>query len=174
MRRHILRIVCSTVLPLLTTSVQAQGPAPSRAARAPASKTTPALAARGYLAFSVVDLDASAKWYNEKLGLRMLFYAPRTPAVDASAAFLQGGGLFVELVQVDDAADLSRRLPPAQIAEGGGRQYMHGVFKDGAVVDELDKAVATLRARGVEIVIRHVIRQKKSWVESGSASLPSE
>jgi catechol 2,3-dioxygenase-like lactoylglutathione lyase family enzyme len=124
----------------------------SLAAQAPTSNNRPALAARGYLAFSVVDLDASAQWYTEKLGLRTLFYAPRTEAVHASAAFLQGGGLFVELVQVDGASDLSRYLPPAEIAAGGGRQFIHGLFKAGIVVDDFDQAVATLRTRGVEIV----------------------
>jgi catechol 2,3-dioxygenase-like lactoylglutathione lyase family enzyme len=124
----------------------------SLAAQSPASNNQPVLAARGYLAFSVVDIDASVKWYTEKLGLRTLFYAPRTEAVHASAAFLQGGGLFVELVQVDGATDLSRYLPPAEIAAGGGRQFIHGIFKAGIVVDDFDQAVATLHARGVEIV----------------------
>jgi catechol 2,3-dioxygenase-like lactoylglutathione lyase family enzyme len=124
----------------------------ARYSRTGGSVDLPALAAHGYLAFSVVDIDAGVKWYREKLGLRTLFYAPRTEAVHASAAFLQGGELFVELVQVDGAADLSRYLPPRQIAEGAGRQYIHGLFKAGAVVDDFNQAVATLRARGVAIV----------------------
>jgi hypothetical protein len=45
-----------------------------------------------------------------------------------------------------------RYLSAAQIAAGGGRQYIHGLFKAGAVVDDFDQTVKTLRARGVEIV----------------------
>jgi catechol 2,3-dioxygenase-like lactoylglutathione lyase family enzyme len=119
----------------------------------PAVSASPApLPAHGYLAFSVPDIEASARWYVEKLGLRMLFNVPRTATVRAAAAFLQGGGFFVELVEVDGAADLSRYLTPQQIGEGGGRQYVYGLFKGGIVVDDFEKTVATLRARGVDIV----------------------
>jgi catechol 2,3-dioxygenase-like lactoylglutathione lyase family enzyme len=119
----------------------------------PADSHQPApLSAHGYLAFSVPDIDASAQWYTEKLGLRRLFYFPRTATVHAAAAFFQGGGFFVELVEVDSAVDLSKYLPPTQIAEGGGRQFIYGLFKGGVVVDDFEKAVAVLRARGVQIV----------------------
>ena len=108
------------------------------AAQAPMSNPPPALAVRGaILAFSVPDMDASAKWYTEKLGLRIVHLYPRNKAVHARAALFQGGGLVVELVQEDDAVDL-------------GPQPRHGLAKAGVVVGNFDKAVAALRARGVE------------------------
>ena len=108
------------------------------AAQAPMSNTPPALAVRGaILAFSVPDLDASAKWYTEKLGLRIVHLYPRNKAVHARAALFQGGGLLVELIQEDDAVDL-------------GPQPRHGLAKAGLVVGNFAKLVATLRARGVE------------------------
>jgi hypothetical protein len=42
---------------------------------------------------------ASAKWYTEKLGLRIVHLYPRNKTVHARAALFQGGGLVVELVQ---------------------------------------------------------------------------
>jgi catechol 2,3-dioxygenase-like lactoylglutathione lyase family enzyme len=122
------------------------------AAQAARTADTPVLAAHGYLAFSVPDMNASLRWYTEKLGMRVLFNFPRTETVHAAAAFLQGRDFFVELVQVDSASELSRFLPPREISQGGGRQFVFGLFKGGVVVDNLDAAVAALRARGVEIV----------------------
>jgi catechol 2,3-dioxygenase-like lactoylglutathione lyase family enzyme len=108
------------------------------AAQAPMSNTPPALAVRGaILTFSVPDLDASAKWYTETLGLRIVHMYPRNKAVHARAALFQGGGLVVELVQEDDAVDL-------------GPQPRRGLAKAGLVVGNFDTMVATLRARGVE------------------------
>ena len=108
------------------------------AAQAPMSNASPALAVRGaMLAFVVPDLDTSAKWYTEKLGLRVVHLYPRIKAVHARAALFQGGGLMVELVQEDDAVD-------------PGPEHRHGLQKAGLVVVDFDKAVKTLRSRGVE------------------------
>jgi Tol biopolymer transport system component/catechol 2,3-dioxygenase-like lactoylglutathione lyase family enzyme len=107
------------------------------------SDTPPALAVGGaMLAFSVRDLDASAKWYTEKLGLRIVHWYPRNKAVHARAALFQGGGLVVELVQEDDAID-------------AGAQPRRGLAKAGVVLNNFDQAVATLRARGVEFASRY-------------------
>jgi catechol 2,3-dioxygenase-like lactoylglutathione lyase family enzyme len=108
------------------------------AAQAPRSDTSTALAVRGaMLAFVVPDLDASAKWYTEKLGLRIVHLYPRIKGMHARAALFQGGGLAVELVQEDDAVD-------------PGPQHRRGLQKAGLVLNDFDRAVATLRARGVE------------------------
>lgn len=108
------------------------------AAQAPTSDASPALAVRGaMLAFVVPDLDASAKWYAEKLGVRIVHLYPRIKTVHARAALFQGSGLIVELVEEDDAVD-------------PGPEHRRGLQKAGLVVGDFDKAVATLRARGVE------------------------
>ena len=112
--------------------------AASLPAQVPTSATPPALAVNGaILTFSVPDLDASARWYVEKLGLRLVHLYPRDKAVPARAALFQGGGLLVELVQEDNAVD-------------PGPQPRRGLAKAGLVVTNFDEAVRALRARGVE------------------------
>ena len=77
---------------------------------------------------------------------------PPTATVHAGATFVQGGSLYIELVQVEGAVNLPQLLPAHSAEEIQGRQYVHGPMKVGAVVDNYDAALATLRARGVEIV----------------------
>ena len=61
-------------------------------------------------------------------------------------AVLQAGGLTVELVQHDDVVPLGTVHPA-----GGGAISVHGIFKVGLIVDDFDKTLAALRARGVGI-----------------------
>ena len=122
------------------------------APQAPRCEAPPAIAAHGYFSLSVPDMEASRKWYTEKLGLCTSFNFPPTPTVHAGAAFVQGGSLFIELVQVEGAVNLPQLLPAHAAEEIQGRQYVHGPMKVGAVVDNFDGTVATLRAHGVEIV----------------------
>jgi len=109
---------------------------------------TPAFGAvRGsFIGLSVGDLEASVRWYTEKLGLKVVI---RPPKIEKSTAvILEGGGLIVELVHNEDAVPLSQAAPAI------ARNYLvHGIFKAGIVVDDFDKTIATLRARGVQIVI---------------------
>ena len=111
------------------------------------AQTTPLATVRGaFIGVSVGDLDASVKWYSEKLGLSVIM---RPPKIEKSTAvILQGGGLTVELMHHEDAVPLSRAAPAIN------RNYLvHGIFKAGIVVDDFDKTIATLRARGVQIAI---------------------
>ena len=106
----------------------------------------PALgAARGaFIGVSVADLDASAKWYAEKLGLTIVM---RPPKIEKSqAVILEGGGLIVELMKHDDAVSLRTAAPSVD------RNFLvHGVFKAGVIVENFDASIAELRARGVPI-----------------------
>jgi catechol 2,3-dioxygenase-like lactoylglutathione lyase family enzyme len=97
-------------------------------------------------ALSVADLDASTKWYVEKLGLSVVMRAPRTDATRAKMTMLNGGGLAVELIQHDDAVSLHSILPAARDAIS-----VHGIAKVGVTVDDFDKTLNSLKARGVEI-----------------------
>ena len=89
-----------------------------------------------FFALSVADIDASAKWYGEKLGLTVVMQQPKQDK--ASVIVLEGGGLTVELVQHDDAITSPKEGP-----------LVVGIFKVGLVVDDLAKTLATLKARGV-------------------------
>jgi catechol 2,3-dioxygenase-like lactoylglutathione lyase family enzyme len=110
-----------------------QGPA--RAAIEPPFASTHG----AFFALSVADMDASVKWYSDKLGLTVVMRSPKQDK--ASAVVLEGGGLTVELVHHDDARAASE--PP----------LVHGIMKVGVVVDDLDKTLATLKARGVPIFL---------------------
>ena len=109
--------------------------------------TEPLAVTRGaFFAVSVADLDASAKWYAEKLGLTVVM---RPPKLEKSAVVvLEGGGLIVELLQHDDAQPL-RTAAPSITAD----YLVHGVFKAGIIVDDLQQTLATLKARGVPIAM---------------------
>ena len=111
------------------------------------AQSRPAFETRGaFFALSVADLDASTRWYSEKLGLSVVM---RPPKQDKSAvAVLEGGGLIVELLQRDDATSLRQAAPLATAS-----YHVHGIFKAGVIVDDLNATLTALRARGVEIVM---------------------
>jgi catechol 2,3-dioxygenase-like lactoylglutathione lyase family enzyme len=120
----------------LTLSTPAMGQAD-----APAIVTTGA-----FFALSVADMQASVRWYSEKLGLKVVMRAPKTDK--AAATVLEGGGLIVELVQHDDALPLSSVAPATK-----ERMRIHGLFKAGVIVDDFEKTLAALKARGVDIAM---------------------
>ena len=105
----------------------------------------PAFTATGaFLALSVSDVDASARWYREKLGLKVVLEPPK--AGEAKAVILEGNGLLVELIQHDAAKPLGTVAPGVR-----GNVYVHGYFKAGLMVEDFDRTIAALKARGVEI-----------------------
>ena len=115
------------------------------AARAQAGRQAPKpaiVATKGaFFAVSVSDLEASSRWYAEKLGLEVVMNVPRTDGV--AVRVLEGGGLIVELIQHDGAV-------PAPCA-ATNPAMCHGVFKAGVLVKDLDKTLDKLRERGVDI-----------------------
>lgn len=90
-----------------------------------------------FFALSVADIEASAKWYEEKLGLSVEM---RTKSGKTSVIVLSGNGLTVELLRHDDATD-----------SGKDALLSHGFFKAGLVVENLDKTLEELKARNVQI-----------------------
>ncbi len=107
---------------------------------------TPFTTRGAFIGVSVADIDKSVAWYTEKLGLTVVL---RPPPVDKSTAvILEGGGLIVELMKHDDAVPLGTAAPAIT------RNYLvHGIFKAGIVVDDFDKTIAQLKARGIPIAI---------------------
>jgi catechol 2,3-dioxygenase-like lactoylglutathione lyase family enzyme len=116
---------------------------PTSAQAEPAFRT-----AGAFFAISVADMAASAKWYQDKFGLSIVMSSPKQAGAPAGAMALEGGGLIVELVQHDSARALSQVAPALRSS-----YLVHGFFKGGVIVDDFDRAVATLRARGVEIAM---------------------
>jgi methylmalonyl-CoA/ethylmalonyl-CoA epimerase len=109
--------------------------------------TPPAFTVSGaFLALSVPDLEASVAWYTDKLGLRVVLEPP--PYQGTRVKVLQGGGLLVELLHNPAAVPLQAAAPTINHTT-----LVHGLFKAGFVVTDYDRALATLRERGVEIAM---------------------
>ena len=100
----------------------------------------------GYIALSVADLDASAKWYTDTFDLAIAKNHSQSPDKKSTATILSGHGLIVELIQHADA------MPLRQAAPSLSRSFqIHGIFKSGVVVDDLDATFKELTARKVEM-----------------------
>ena len=99
-----------------------------------------------FFALSVPDVSASAKWYREKLGLKVILEPPRS--AEAAVVVLEGGGLIVELLQHNEAKPLTSIAPNAS-----ENFRVHGFFKAGVIVDDFDRTIAAFRARGITIAI---------------------
>ena len=109
-------------------------------------QSAPVLEAQGaFFALSVADVRASAKWYQQKLGLTVVMDSPKQDKHAVIA--LEGGGLIVELIQNDDAVPLATAAP----ATKGNGLLVHGVFKAGVIVSDFDGTLASLRERGVPL-----------------------
>ena len=93
-----------------------------------------------FFAISVPDLQASTRWYTEKLGLRSILSVPKQPGA-VGVNVLQGNGLTVEIQQHDGAEPVTRGAPSDR----------HGIFKVGVFVKDFDATLAMLRTRGVPI-----------------------
>ena len=103
----------------------------------------------GYIALSVADLDASAKWYADTFDLKIVRNHSQSPDRKSVATILTGNGLIVELVQHADAMALRAAAPALS------RVFqIHGIFKAGVVVDDLDATFQELEARKVDIAFR--------------------
>ena len=91
---------CADATPLPST------PIPSEA---PSSDLSVITTTGAFFALSVADINATADWYSEKLGLEIVMQPPKTGP--ASVIVLEGGNLIVELIQHDDALPLNEAAP---------------------------------------------------------------
>jgi catechol 2,3-dioxygenase-like lactoylglutathione lyase family enzyme len=114
---------------------------------APVEAKAPAFTASGaFVALSVPDLEASERWYVEKLGLAVVFRPPEHEGT--RVVVLEGGGLTVELIDPPRAVSLAQAAPAVTHTT-----LVHGIFKAGVVVDDYAATLARLRERGVEIAL---------------------
>ena len=96
-----------------------------------------------FFALSVADMASSVAWYENALGLDVVM-EQRQGGFAVTA--LAGGGLTVELVQIDGARPLPVAAPGVT-----DPQMIHGVWKAGFFVHDFDRTIEELRARGVTI-----------------------
>ena len=99
-----------------------------------------------FIGISVPDVQASANWYSEKLGLQVIFQPP--PSGPSTVIVLEGGGLIVELLQDNRAVPLSQAAPSIS-----ANYLVHGVFKAGVIVKQYEKLVTALQERGIPIAL---------------------
>jgi catechol 2,3-dioxygenase-like lactoylglutathione lyase family enzyme len=103
----------------------------------------------GYVALSVPNLDASAKWYAGTFDLTIVKSHSQSPDKKAVATILTGHGLIIELVQHAEAMPLTVAAPALT------RSFqVHGIFKAGIVVADLDATFRALEARHVDVAFR--------------------
>jgi hypothetical protein len=122
----------------VSLALQATPAAPPAGNKVPVSEGT-------FFALSVADSAAMAQWYQEKLGLRILS-SGEAPNKIAKFALLEGKGILIELIQHSKASARSVVAPsvtdPYQI---------HGIFKVGLIVSNLDEVYAGLKRQNVPI-----------------------
>jgi hypothetical protein len=148
---NFLAIIC--LMAIITTACAAStSPAPTATAipiSTPTSIPTESsliTTTGAFFALSVADINTSAEWYSEKLGLEIIMQPPKTGP--ATVIVLEGGGLIVELIQHDDALPLSEAAPTIN-----NETLIHGIFKAGVIVEDFDATVAILRERNVTIAV---------------------
>lgn len=104
----------------------------------------PLTATGAFFALSVADLETSTRWYSETFDMSVVMRSPRQ---DGSAVtVLEGHGLMVELIQLDQAAPLGSVAPAVQ-----GPLFVHGLAKAGVLVDDFPAALAALKEKNVAI-----------------------
>ncbi len=116
-----------------TASIRAAEPAPNAIG----------LAGPQFLALSVRELEPMARWYAATFDLTLLKDLP-APDGATHTQILSSSELFVELSQHRQARSLQ------EYAGAPTRSFLvHGFFKAGLFVKDLDRAVEALKLRGV-------------------------
>jgi catechol 2,3-dioxygenase-like lactoylglutathione lyase family enzyme len=116
-------------------------------AQQPERNAPPPLATRGaFFALVVTDMNASLRWYESELGLRVIKQG-KSPRVAAETAVLAGQNFFVELIHYTDRALPGRKIDDS--APAAGPLKVGGIL-DPPVFDALAKR---LESHGLEVRI---------------------
>ena len=119
----------------VTTGVKAQQPGPPPAFNEPSGS---------FFALSVKDLNSTAAWYKQKLGFKELKQGA-SPDGKSRAIILDRDGIIVELISHKQAVN------GATLMKGYKTYLIHGIFKVGFIVDDVDHTLQRLKANGVPI-----------------------
>jgi methylmalonyl-CoA/ethylmalonyl-CoA epimerase len=104
-----------------------------------------------HIGISVPDLDAAIDWYGRMFGF-VLELRQHLPVIPARIAFLRRGAFRIELFEVEGAAALppERREPNLDLRTHGNKHMCYRVA-------DLAALLASLRARGCDIVFENII-----------------
>ncbi|UDF04979.1 VOC family protein [Asticcacaulis sp. AND118] len=96
----------------------------------------------GFMAVSVADARATARWYTQMLGFAVT-QEGAVPDRPIRFAFLANGDSLIEIIERPDAA-------PPPLAENSQRQAWrtHGIFKAGFWTDDIEALETHLTAKG--------------------------
>jgi catechol 2,3-dioxygenase-like lactoylglutathione lyase family enzyme len=134
------KLACSLMLLLCVAAARGQKPAPASAPKPLAGRTIGA-----FFALSVADVEATSAWYRDKLGFRIASHG-EAPNKIAKFAILEGEGSIIEMIQHRDAK------PRAVAAPGVKEDHLiHGIFKVGFHVADLDAVYRRVKERGIPI-----------------------
>lgn len=123
-----------------------EAPTLGASAKAAESSAVPYGRALGaFFALSVADVNATAAWYRDNLGFHVLRQG-EAPNGIAKFALLEAEGTILELIAHRDAQPRSVAAPGFSEAH-----KLHGIFKVGLNVTELDKVYRALKDRGIPI-----------------------
>lgn len=124
------------------------GCAPARAPEA--TRTTSPLGepAGPFVALSVASLDRMVPWYRDTLGFTV-HSSGTGPDGIIRFALLQHGTALIELLQLPDARARAEAAPRTT-----GTHQIHGFFKSGLVVRDIDAAYRRLLSMNVPLAYR--------------------
>jgi len=98
-----------------------------------------------FFALSVANVETVSRWYRDFLKLRVM-KSGEAPNGIAKFALLEGEGVLVELIQHREAKDR------AVVAPSVKEEYqIHGIFKVGMIVEDLDGIFARTKAQHIPI-----------------------
>jgi catechol 2,3-dioxygenase-like lactoylglutathione lyase family enzyme len=103
------------------------------------AQSAPVVANGAFFAVSVADMNASVRWYTDKLGLKVKSAIPKRDKV--AVTILEGDGIIVELLANDDARPVKDPF------------LRQGPVKVGVIVSDFDGVLSRLRSRGADIVL---------------------
>jgi catechol-2,3-dioxygenase len=98
-----------------------------------------------FFALSVSDIDALSKWYQDKLGFKVIA-SGEAPNKIAKFAILQTDGAIIEMIQHSHAKPMSIAAPSVKSAH-----QIHGIFKIGMLVEDIDATYRMLKEKQVAI-----------------------
>lgn len=97
-----------------------------------------------FFALSVKDLNATSAWYQQKLGFHEIKQGA-SPDGKSRAIILERDGAVLELIHHKQAVNGSA------VMKGYKTYLIHGIFKVGFIVDDVDHTLQRLKANGVPI-----------------------
>lgn len=112
---------------------------------------------RPYLiGLSVAGIDESVKWYEEKLGFRVV-KRMELPKYDLRIAFLEANGFRIELFENRKSFSANKYIPDYEEMSG----LLQGISKFGFLVDDIEAVAKALKSRGVQFEVE--LREDKEF-----------